>query len=205
MKTYACTTDSTRRFLKLAFFGGVLFASLGLSVVTPAAKGFSLVSASSVQDQGGQTFGIEIYLTGGSVECRSTHGVFTLVFTFSDSLVSGSGTLESGMGQIYGNSTVGNTLTVNIRKVADVQTIQVGLDNVHSTSGEVLPPTHVNLGMLIGDVDQNQVVDEVDAKVTRNAAGQPIENNYRKDVTVDGIIDRQDLQVVRRSEGHTLR
>lgn len=204
MKTSAFTFDSTRRFLKRAFFGVVLVASLGLSVATPAAEGFSLVSASSVQDQGGQTFGIEIYLTGGSVECRSAK-FYTLVFTFSDTITSANATLASGIGQIFYESTIDNTLTVSLKKVADVQTIQVDLDNVHSTSGEVLPPTHINLGMLIGDVDQNQVVDEVDAKVTRNTAGRPIENNYRKDVTVDGIIDRQDLQVVRRSEGHTLR
>lgn len=203
MKPSTCSAGPTGHFLKRAFFAGVFLASLGVCVATPA-QGFSLVSASSIQDQGGQTFGIPIYLTGGSVECRNTRGYLTLVFTFSDTLVSANATLDSGIGQIFYESVGGNTLTVNLRKVANLQTIQVGLDNVTNTSGELLPPTHINLGMLIGDVDQNGVVDRVDVKVTQDAIGQPIENNYRKDVATDGVIDRQDLRIVRSAEGNSL-
>ncbi len=203
MKTSTCSFESTGRFLKRSFFAGVLLASLGMCVATPA-QGFSLVSASSLQDQGGQTFGIEIYLAGGSVECRNTHGRLTLIFTFSDPLVSAQATLDSGSGQIYYESVVDKTLTINLRKVADLQTIQVGLNNVTNTSGELLPPMHIDLGMLIGDVDQNRVVDRVDAMVTQKAIGQPIENNYRKDITIDGFIDREDLRIVRSAEGNSL-
>ena len=57
-------------------------------------------------------------------------GQETLVFTFNDTVVSGHASLTSGSGRVVGTTFSGNTMTVNLTRVADVQKITVKLTGV---------------------------------------------------------------------------
>ncbi len=70
------------------------------------------------------TFDVNLPLTGApGVECRSSGGNHTLVFTFANNIASGSVSVTSGAGSIVGTPIIAtNTMTVNLTGVTDVQT-----------------------------------------------------------------------------------
>ncbi len=77
---------------------------------------FSLVSAASVKTQGSQSFGIPLPLTGEPGLESRRGGLQSLVFTFSDNVVSGTAAL-TGNGRIAGRPAFsGNTMTVNLSR-----------------------------------------------------------------------------------------
>jgi hypothetical protein len=99
------------------------------------------------------------------VECRSTNGKYTFVFTFSSDVVSGSATVTSGTGRVKGSPIFsGNTMTVNLTGVTDVQKITVTLSNVTSSTSQVLPDTAVSANMVIGDTDGDKTVSNSDVR-----------------------------------------
>ena len=86
------------------------------------------------------------------LECRNSAGKHKFVFSFNNPVVSGSASLTLGTGTVSGNPHFsGNTMTVNLTGVSDVQKITVTLTDVTDTSAHVLPPTDVSANMLIGD------------------------------------------------------
>ncbi len=146
-------------------------------------------------------------LTGQpGVECRNQRNRETLVFTFSDNVVSGNATLTGGSGRVAGQPVFsGNTMTVNLTRVTDVQRITVTLSNVTSSSSQVLPDTAVSMNVLGGDVDGDKTVDVTDVSATRAQVGNPVSaSNFREDVRVDGAIDNIDVRTVRNAVGHNL-
>jgi subtilisin family serine protease len=172
-----------------------------------AASTLSLSSAASVKAQGSQSFALPLPLTGEpGVECRNASGRHTLVFTFSDNVVSGSASLTAGVGRVQGSPTFsGNTMTVNLTRVTDVQKITVTLTNVMSASGQTIPSVSVSMNVLAGDVDASKTVDQTDQNLTRGQVGMPITtSNYREDVHTDGAINSKDVREVREDLGHSL-
>ncbi len=165
-----------------------------------------LNSAASVKTQGTQTFGIPLPLTGEpGVECRSSRGSETLVFTFSEAVVSGNASLTSGAGRVSGTSFSGSTMTVSLTKVTDVQKITVKLSGVTDGNSQTLADTSVSMNVLSGDVSANKTVDSADVSLTRAQVGMPVTSaNFREDVRVDGAIDSGDVKLVRGAVGHTL-
>lgn len=166
----------------------------------------TLTSAASVKTQGTQSFSVPLPLTGEpGVECRSRGSQHTLVFTFSEDVVSGSATL-TGDGRIAGSPVFsGNTMTVNLSRVVDVQKITVTLTNVTSSGGDVLPSAAVSMNVLDSDVDASKTVDNTDVSLTRNQIGIPVTgSNFREDVTTDGTITGGDVRAVKRARGNSL-
>ena len=85
------------------------------------------------------------------MECRNSGNRHTLVFTFSDNVVSGMAALTLGTGQIQGSPVFsGNTMTVNLARVGDVQKITVTLTNVMSSGGQLLGSAAVSMNVLVG-------------------------------------------------------
>lgn len=167
----------------------------------------TLTSAASVKTHGSQTFGIPLPLTGEpGVECRNARNAQTLVFTFSDSVVSGNATVTSGRARLSGSPLFsGNTMTVNLTKVSDVQQFTVTLTDVTSSSAQVLPDTSVSMNVLSGDVDGNKTVETADVNLTQAQVGMPVSSsNFREDVRVDGAINNSDVRTVQRAVGHNL-
>jgi hypothetical protein len=154
-------------------------------------------------------FDIDLPLTGEpGVECRSggASGNHTLVFTFTNNVESGNASVTQGVGTVSGPPTFsGNTMTVNLTSVADVQRITVTLNNVRDSFGQFLPDTPVSADMLIGDTTGNRTVNASDIAQVKAQAGVPVDaTNFREDVTVDGAIDASDIGLVESKSGDSL-
>ena len=85
------------------------------------------------------------------VECRTSGGNHTLIFTFNNNVLSGDASVISGIGSVTGSPFYsGNTMTVNLSGVADTQKITVLLSSVMDSATEVLPDTAVSVNILAG-------------------------------------------------------
>ena len=139
------------------------------------------------------------------VECRTggIDGNHTLVFTFSNDVVSGNASVTSGTGNVSGTPIFsGNTMTVNLTGVTDAQTITITLTNVTDSFGHVLPPTAVSMHVLLGDTTGNGIVNASDIAQTKAQSGSPVTNaNFREDVTANGVINGADIALVKSRSG----
>ncbi|MGH7937940.1 MAG: dockerin type I domain-containing protein, partial [Bryobacteraceae bacterium] len=142
-------------------------------------------------------------LAPNPVECRSSGGEHTFIFTFSNMIVSGSASLSSGVGSISGSPVIsGKTITVNLTGVADAQKIAVTLQDVTDRFAQVLPDTTVTVGMLIGDTTGDGGVTSSDISQTKGQVGTSASNsNFREDVTVNGFISASDVSFVKSRSG----
>ena len=161
----------------------------------------SAVSRKTHGDSG--TF--DIALPG--VECRRTSaGNHTLVFTFSSTIATGAAAYTEGSDTVVATRTIsGNTMTVDLTGVADVQAVTVTLSGITDVYAQALPDTPVTVKFLRGDVTGDSVVNSGDAGVTRNRSGQnPTVTTFRADVNADGVINGGDAIIVRAASGHFL-
>ena len=184
------------------------FSEFALARYLGSSGSLALTSAVSRKTHGSAgTFDVPLPLTGEpGVECRSTGGKFTFVFTLSSNVVSGSAAVTSGTGSVQGSLIFsGNTMTVNLRGVTDVQKITLTLSDVTSSTGQVLPDTAVSANMLISDTTGDKTVSNSDVTQTRGQVGMPVTaSNFREDVNITGTITSADVSLVRSDVGHTL-
>jgi hypothetical protein len=153
------------------------------------------------------TFDIDLPLTGEpGVECRSTGGSHTLVFTFNIPVTNGVAEVSDGSGIVSANPVFsGSTMTVNLAGVSDVQTITVTLSNVTGAGGAVLPTTAVRMHVLAGDTTANRTVNSSDLAQTKAQSGQTITaQNFRADVATNGSLTSSDVSLVKAHSGNTL-
>jgi subtilisin family serine protease len=167
-----------------------------------------LVSGVSRKTHGAAgTFDVPLVLGGNpSVECRSSGGNHTFVFTFNNSLLSGNATVTSGTGTVSGSPVIsGNTMTVNLTGVTDVQRLTVTLQSVTDTNSQVMPDTAMTVKFLIGDTGNNSVVNASDIAQTKAQIGVAITGaNFREDVNVNGTISSTDVALVKSVVGHSV-
>ena len=151
------------------------------------------------------TFDIPLTFSGApAVECRSSGGNHTLVFTFNNTLTSGGAAVTSGVGTVSGTPAIsGNTMTVNLTGVNDQQRITVTLQSVTDSSSQVMPDTAVNINMLIGDTNGNKTVNASDIAQTKGQLGLTVtSSNFRNDVNVTGTLSSADVSLIKASNGH---
>ena len=154
------------------------------------------------------TFDVVLPLTGNAaVEGRDgpVAGVHTVVFTFSNPVVSGTATVSSGTGMVSGSPAFqGQTMTVNLSGVADRQSLALTLSNVTDSFGQVLPAPTVNIRFLAGDIDGNNSVSAGDIAATKAQTGAPVTaQNFRADVNANGAISAADLGRVKANSGQS--
>jgi hypothetical protein len=188
-------------------FGGAWLLDDVSVIAVPALQVSAAVSRKT--HGGAGDFDIDLPLTGEpGVECRSggAGGNHTFVFTFTNNVVSGNASVTQGVGTVSGPPTFsGNTMTVNLTSVADVQRIIVTLTSVTDSFGQVLPDTAVSADMLIGDTTGNRTVNSSDIAQVKAQAGLPVTSaNFREDVTVDGVINASDIGLVKSKSGDSL-
>lgn len=188
--------------------GTIWISTGGRSVArfTPGTA-LSLTSAVSRKVHGGTPFDIPMPLTGeAAVECRTTGGTQTIVFTFSNHVVSGAASVTAGTGGVSGSpSFSGNTMTVNLTNVADVQKITITLHNVTDALSQVLPDTAVSLNILAGDTSGNRSVSAADVSQVKVQSGSTANaTNFRTDVNVSGSINAADVSFVKSRSGFAL-
>jgi hypothetical protein len=94
-------------------------------------------------------------------------------------------------------------VTVNLTGVTSAQRIILTLINVNdgTNSGDVPIP----MGVLVGDVNGNAVVNSSDVSLTKSRVGQPVSSsNFREDVNANGLINSVDVAQVKANVGTAL-
>jgi hypothetical protein len=155
---------------------------------------------------GAGTFDVPLPLVGNvGVECRSGGATndYQMIVNFANSVTVDSVAVTSGTGSVSSFSVSGSQVTVNLTGVTNVQRITVTLHNVNdgTSTGDV----PVSMGVLIGDVNGNAVVNSSDVSLTKAQAGQPVTgSNFREDVNANGTISSTDVALVKSEVGTAL-
>jgi hypothetical protein len=152
-------------------------------------------------------FDVDLPLSGNTgVECRSTGGNYTFVFSFTNQVVSGDAAVTNGTGNVDGSPTFsGNTMTVNLTGVSDVQQITVTASKVMDSFGQTLPDTPVSAVILAGDTNGNRTVNAADVAQTKAQQGATIDQtNFRTDVNANGTINAADAAIVKANAGNSV-
>src|ERR1700730_1324148 len=130
------------------------------------------------------TFDVPLPLTGNvGVECRSGGATndYQMIINFATSVTVGSASVTSGTGSVSSFSVSGSQVTVNLTGVTNVQRITVTLFNVND--GTHVGNVPISMGVLIGDVNGNAVVNASDVSLTKAKVGQAVSgSNFREDV-----------------------
>ncbi len=181
---------------------------LGITVNLP----LSLTSVVSEKTHGSAgNFDVNLPLTGTrGVECRAPGGLpngatgdYQLIFTFSNNLQSvGNATVSHAQNTTasVASTAMGpkrNQYTVNLTNVSNAQYLQVNLNNVSDVIGNTAAViSSPQLGVLIGDVNANGLVDGNDVSAVQGQTRQSVSNtNFRDDVNANGIIDGNDVSL----------
>src|SRR5437870_7395894 len=165
-------------------------------------------SAFSRKTHGGAgTFDVPLPLTGNvGVECRSGGATndYQMIINFATSVTVESASVTSGTGSVSSFSGSGTSqITVNLTGVTNVQRITVTLHNVNdgTSTGDV----PVSMGVLVGDVNGNAVVNASDVSLTKSQVGQAVSgSNFREDVNANGTISATDVALVKAKVGTAL-
>ena len=152
------------------------------------------------------TFDVNLPLSGEpGLECRNTAGNHTLVFTFTNNVVSGNAGVTSGAGLAGAPTFSGRTMTVPLSGVSDVQKITVTLSNVTDQFGQVLPNRPVSMNLLLGDANGNKSVNATDIGQAKGQSGVPVTSvNFRMDCNAGGSINATDISIVKSRSGFSV-
>ena len=204
--THSSTLRTFQKIFGVTPFLGGAATALDLSdLFVPGAipNGDPQVVSRKVHGSAG-TFDIDLSLGD---ECRSggETGDYQLVFTFPRSVTFNSASVTAGTGTVSGTSGDGTAyITVNLTGVTTAQTITITLSGVNDgtgTGGNI----SVQMGVLVGDVNGNAVVNSSDVSLTKAQAGQPVTgSNFREDVNANGTISATDVALVESEVGTAL-
>jgi uncharacterized protein (TIGR02597 family) len=150
------------------------------------------------------TFDLNLPLTGTpAIESRNVGSGYQIVLTFPAAVTFSNASISSGAGtvsNVSGNGT--NQVSVTVSATSG-QYVTVKLGSV--TDGVNTNDVAVTMGVLVGDVNSDRIVNGGDAIQTRSRSGQDVTGaNYRWDVNSDGIINGGDAIVVRSRSGTSL-
>ena len=166
-----------------------------------------LTSAFSRKVHGGAgIFDVPLPLSGNvGIECRSGGATndYQMIFNFANPVTVGSASVTSGTGSVSSFSVSGSQVTVNLTGVTNVQRITVTLFNVND--GTHMGNVPLSMGVLVGDVNGNAVVNASDVSLTKSQVGAPVSgSNFREDVNVNGTISSTDVALVKSKVGTAL-
>ena len=139
------------------------------------------------------------------IECRSGGATndYQMIFNFVNPVTVGSASVTSGTGSVSSFSVSGSQVTVNLTGVTNAQRITVTLFNVND--GTHMGNVPVSMGVLVGDVNGNAIVNASDVSLTKSQVGQPVtRSNFREDVNANGAINSVDVAQVKANVGTSL-
>jgi hypothetical protein len=155
---------------------------------------------------GAGTFDVPLPLTGNvGIECRTGGATndYQMIINFATSVTVQSASVTSGTGSVSSFSVSGSQVTVNLTGVTNVQRITVTLHNVND--GTHMGDVPVSMGVLVGDVNGNAVVNASDVSLTKSQVGVPVSgSNFREDVNANGTISATDVALVKSDVGTAL-
>ncbi|MGI8819626.1 MAG: hypothetical protein ACR2ID_01945 [Chthoniobacterales bacterium] len=185
--------------------------TVAIQVPSAACTPLQIATVVSRKDHGGTAYDVDMPLgaTQSGVECRNggVNGNHTLVVSFSNNITSGNASLTAPSGGSVSGSPViaGNTMTINLSGVADLQQTAVALTGVTDGFGQTMPDTMVNVAFLYGDTGGDRQVNIADTVQTRGRSGATLDgSNFRSDVNTDGTLNGGDVVVVRGRSGNSL-
>jgi hypothetical protein len=163
-------------------------------------------------------FDIAIPVNGPrGVECRSpgqlpsgASGDYQLIFTFANNLVGVGSATVSGHDPSGGTGSVtttsmgpgANQYTVNLSNVSNAQYITVTLNSVVDIAGNRSNVISPQMGVLIGDVNANGLVNSTDTSLVQAQSGKLVTvSNFRMDVNANGLINSTDTSIVQSKSG----
>ena len=144
------------------------------------------------------TFDIPLPLVGNAgIESRSgaTPGAYTLVYTLDRAItVPGTATVTpSGNGNVVLGPNA-NQVTVNLTNIPNAQHVVVTLNGLQDAAATVLGNLAARMDVLIGDVNQSDLVDGNDVSAVQSKSRQkPTSMTFRDDVNANGLIDGNDV------------
>ena len=158
---------------------------------------------------GAGVFDIDLPLAGTpGIECRSggATGDYTLVFNFANPLTNVDGaSVSSGTGSVANPQIDPNNAhnyIVNLTGVTAAQVITVTLANVVDSAGNNNRAISASMGVLLGDVNGNGLVNSTDTSQVQAQSGQPVTtSNFRMDVNANGLINSTDTSIVQSKSG----
>jgi hypothetical protein len=171
---------------------------------TPA---FTLMSAASRKNHStAGVFDIPLPLTGEpGVECRTGSSITTLVFTFSNWVVSGDASVTAGVGNVADVNFSGTIMRVLLTGVADAQKLSVTLHGVTDSFAQTFPDLTVSMNILVGDINGSKVVSASDIAQVKDLTGVPVDaTNFRADVAANGTINASDIGLVKSRSGQSV-
>jgi hypothetical protein len=129
-------------------------------------------------------------------------GAYTITMTFNENIAS-VGRASATCGKVASTSIDGATLTINLTKVScNASHITVTANDVKDSAGITLGTACLEVGLLLGDVNGDGVVDSADLDIVNSQIGQPTNGeNFRSDINNDGTISGADLRVVTQQQG----
>jgi hypothetical protein len=142
------------------------------------------------------TFDIDLMPPASGIEDRSggPNGNFQIVVTFATSIVNFNSATVSGTGSVSAAVASGNQIFVNLTGVTNAQRLSVNLFGVND--GTKTADYSVQMGVLLGDVNANGLVDGNDVSAVQSQTRQQVSNtNFRDDVNANGIIDGNDVSL----------
>jgi hypothetical protein len=173
----------------------------------------NVLNQSPVLIEGGslkQGFKIPMPINGESgIEDRSGQpgGAYTITMTFNENIASVA-RASASCGKVASTSIDGATLTINLTKVSgscNASHMTVTANDVKDSAGINLGTACLTVGLLLGDVNGDGVVDSADLDIVNSQIGQPTNGeNFRSDINNDGVISGADAQIVTRQQGTRL-
>jgi len=139
------------------------------------------------------------------IECRSggVNGDHQLIVTFAVPVTFTSAMVTSGVGMVDSASASGNQITIDLKTVANAQTITITLFNV--SNGSSTADVAVSMSLLLGDSNANGSVNVGDVAQTKSRIGEPVAaGNFRSDVNGNGTINASDTAIVKANIGSAL-
>jgi hypothetical protein len=126
------------------------------------------------------------------------------VFNFAAPNVAVSGTpqatISSGAGSVLSVAVVGSSVAVNLAGIPNGQTTTVTLNNVSYGIGT--GNVSASFGALVGDTNNDRVVNAGDSTQTRARSGNLADaGSFRSDVNRDGVVNSGDATIVRTASG----
>jgi plastocyanin len=152
-------------------------------------------------------FDVPLPLTGNvGIECRSGGATndYQLIIDFATSVTVQSASVTSGTGMVSSFSGSGTSeITVDLTGVTNAQRITMTLHGVNNGTGTGDVP--VSMGVLVGDVNGNAVVNASDVSLTKSQVGMAVgSGNFREDVNASGTISSTDVAIVKSDVGTSL-
>ena len=202
VSVFGLEIQNPNRIIRAATHGRGMFETFVAR--QPAAPLLSQVASRKTHGTAG-TFDLSMPIMGPSgIENRApeANGRHRIVFTFTTAVTGGTAT--SSAGSVANVSFDGADMIVELTGVPDATVVTVTANNVTNSSGS-LPSVAVPIGFLQGDIDGNRSVSGADVSNAKSRAGNVVTgDNFRADITVNGVLNASDVGLVKVKSGNTL-